>query len=282
MQEEAKTIAVTRTLGIIAGVSMTLLLSVSILPVSAHHQHEEALNKALHSLLSLQALCWVPLTHTHEAHGPSFLSPTPTAHPPPGGCQTRPEHSPHTSARTDSSLENEMICVDSCTAPLLPSTSPHASPTRSWQVPPSQENLREEAGIQGVPMGSSFITGGPAWGFGSGGTIGGSSIATQLPEQRTLVHSQLAPASSVQNLSTSQQGSKLWPHEAQPGSSSGCCGASSGRGSNTGLVKRSDFFSVNWEMHNLQLNEDGDIRSAEDIVVEVLPQELLFRHLQTR
>lgn len=55
----------------------------------------------------------------------------------------------------------------------------------------------------------------------------------------------------------------------QRSSSSGCCGGSSGRASFAGLVKRSEFASVNWEMDNLKLNEEGDIKSAEDIVVEV-------------
>lgn len=135
MQAEAKTVALTRTLGIIAGVTMTLVLSVTILPVSAHYQHEEALNKALRSLLSLQALCWVPLTHTHESHGPSFLSPTPRTRPLPGRYHTCHEHSAHTSAHIDYCPEQDIMCADSCTVPLLsprsPRISPHTSPSRS-------------------------------------------------------------------------------------------------------------------------------------------------------
>jgi hypothetical protein len=287
MQAEAKTVAVTRTLGIIAGVTMTLVLSVCILPVSAHCQHEEALNKALCSLLSLQALCWVPLTHAHDAHGPSILS----TNPPVGQSQKLQEYSLHTPTNVEHSPGNEMAHAGSCTVPLLsprsPGVSPHASPKRSCHLRLPRANSRDEEGLHGAPIGSSFHTGIATGAFGNG-VVGGGASAAQVGlnshVQQVLMQPQFAGTSGPAHLSSRQQGivhstlgsggaglagAMSTAHDTHRSNSSAGCGPSSGRASFAGLVKRSEFASVNWEMHNLKLNEEGDIRSAEDIVVEV-------------
>lgn len=248
---------------------MTLILSVSILPVSAHHQHDEALNKALRALLSLQALCWLPLTHAHEAHVPSFLSPTPTAHPQLSRGPLPNENSPQASIHAEHSHEHD---ADGCTAPLIsprsPPHSPHASPQRSGRVTP--DSAHDDSYHHGAGLGSSLSAGGACSSQGVG--------VLPSPAHAALSVSHSAPPNSLPNvsqqgahgaLSSGALGGQSSAQDARR-SSLGGCGASSGRGSFAGLVKRSEFASVNWEMHNLKLNEEGDIRSAEDIVVEVL------------
>lgn len=70
LQAKAKTIAIARTAGIVAGVLLTLALAVTVYPVTAHHKHESHLSHALDSLLALHALCWVPLTFVHAPPPP--------------------------------------------------------------------------------------------------------------------------------------------------------------------------------------------------------------------
>ena len=243
---------------------MTLILSVSILPVSAHHQHDEALNKALRALLSLQALCWLPLTHAHEAHVPSFLSPTTTAQPQLSKGPLPTESSPQPSIHADHGAVSD---ADMCTAPLIsprspPHTSPNASPQRSGQITP--DSVHEDPYTQGAGTGPSLSAGASSVGVTA-------ACSSQLGGALSASYS--APPNTLPNVS--QQGHRgPWgqlsaqDREALRRSSLGGC-ASSGRGSHAGLVKRSEFASVNWEMHNLKLNEEGDISSAEDIVVEV-------------
>jgi hypothetical protein len=275
MQEEARTVAIVRMLGIMAGVAMTLILSVTILPVSAHFQHDEALNKALRALLSLQALCWVPLTHAHEANGPSFLA----QNPPPVPCSTTHEHSLQATTNIDCP-GHEMARADSCAAPLLSPSSSRASPTRSYQLPLPRATPRDEESMHGAPTGSPLYSGVSTAVVGSGGLDGGLNLSPHA--QQIQMHAQHAHSSSFSHPSPRQigvmhsargsggAGPGGTAHETHRSSSSGGCGGSSGRGSFAGVVKRSEFANMNWELHNLKLNEEGDIRSAEDIVVEVL------------
>lgn len=47
--------------GIIAGVVLTLFFTVTILPTAAHTNVNHQLSKALHELLTLNGLCWLPM-----------------------------------------------------------------------------------------------------------------------------------------------------------------------------------------------------------------------------
>jgi hypothetical protein len=61
LQPGTMVVMVTRILGITAGVSLTLFFAVTILPSSANGHINTKLSTALHELLSLHALCWLPV-----------------------------------------------------------------------------------------------------------------------------------------------------------------------------------------------------------------------------
>jgi hypothetical protein len=64
MQQDANAIYVSRTVGIIAGVFLSLLFTITILPSSAHNEVDTQLSSALHGLLRLHGLVWLPLKDT--------------------------------------------------------------------------------------------------------------------------------------------------------------------------------------------------------------------------
>jgi hypothetical protein len=55
---------VTRTMGIVMGVTLTLLFTITVLPSSAHNSIDRNLLVAMRELLSLHCLCWLPITDT--------------------------------------------------------------------------------------------------------------------------------------------------------------------------------------------------------------------------
>lgn len=61
MQHGAFHVALTRMSGIIAGVVLTLLFTVTILPTAAHTNVNAQLRTALQELLTLNGLCWLPM-----------------------------------------------------------------------------------------------------------------------------------------------------------------------------------------------------------------------------
>jgi hypothetical protein len=64
VQTSARIVMLTRVSGIIAGVTITLLLSVTLLPTAAHHVIDKQLAAALRELLTLHGLCWLPMADT--------------------------------------------------------------------------------------------------------------------------------------------------------------------------------------------------------------------------
>ena len=70
VQSQARFVFITRTAGIIGGVLVSVLLTVTLLPSSAHNEIDNKVSSALRGLLRLQALVWQPLVaHELEAAG---------------------------------------------------------------------------------------------------------------------------------------------------------------------------------------------------------------------
>ena len=69
-QAGAESVYISRTLGILSGVLISLFFTIAILPSSAHNEIDGSIKKALKGLLQLHALVWLPLSD-----GPSLAAP---------------------------------------------------------------------------------------------------------------------------------------------------------------------------------------------------------------
>ena len=64
MQTSAREVMLTRVSGIVAGVTLTLFLSITLLPTAAHHTIDKQLATALRELRTLHGLCWLPMAES--------------------------------------------------------------------------------------------------------------------------------------------------------------------------------------------------------------------------
>jgi hypothetical protein len=61
VQHGAWSVMLSRVLGIVAGVALTLAFTVTILPTSAHGSIDRKLAGAMRELLTMHGLCWLPM-----------------------------------------------------------------------------------------------------------------------------------------------------------------------------------------------------------------------------
>jgi hypothetical protein len=81
MQKDSIAIFISRTLGILSGIVLSLCFTITVLPSSAHNEADTQMLMALSGLLRLHGLVWLPLrdtpvlrpprSATKEAAGPS-------------------------------------------------------------------------------------------------------------------------------------------------------------------------------------------------------------------